>query len=133
MGRCAQAASAAQTQSELATRVSTWRQRVAPSLEAEDERPAFDIHSYGQMVLQRAAGERGELVRSVRSVLERSPSRVCVEGSTRGAGSDMMGGRREAPCMFHGTCREHGTFNRSWMTRHCPQSDSSALCRLRPL
>jgi hypothetical protein len=108
---CAQAASAAQTQSELAMRVSTWRQRVAPSLEAEDERPVFDIHSYGQMVLQRAAGERGELVRSVRSVrsvLDCSLSRVCVERSTHGAGSNMVGGTHEAPCMFHGTRREHG-------------------------
>lgn len=47
------AAAAAQTQSELAQRVSTWRQRIDPILRAEEDRSAFDIHTYGTHVLDR--------------------------------------------------------------------------------
>lgn len=46
-----QAAAASQTQTDLAQRVSGWRARVHPALALEDERPPFDIHQYGQMVL----------------------------------------------------------------------------------
>jgi len=47
------AAAAAQTQSELAQRVSTWRQRIDPILKAEEDRSAFDIHTYGTRILER--------------------------------------------------------------------------------
>jgi hypothetical protein len=45
------AAAAQQTQSQLQVRVSTWRQRIDPVLAAEEERNAFDIHTYGSRLL----------------------------------------------------------------------------------
>jgi condensin-2 complex subunit H2 len=46
------AAAAAEVQTELASRVSTWRMKMAPVLEEEDARPEFDIHFYGERILQ---------------------------------------------------------------------------------
>jgi Condensin II complex subunit CAP-H2 or CNDH2, C-term len=46
------AAAAAEVQTELASRVSTWRTKMAPVLEEEDARPEFDIHYYGERILQ---------------------------------------------------------------------------------
>jgi len=46
------AAAAAEVQTELASRVSTWRMKMAPVLEEEDARPEFDIHYYGERILQ---------------------------------------------------------------------------------
>lgn len=45
------AAAAAEVQTELAARVSTWRSKMAPMLEEEDARPDFDIHVYGERIL----------------------------------------------------------------------------------
>lgn len=47
------AAAAAQVQSDLAVRVSTWQQKIQPLLEEQDARPAFDIHAYGGQLLDR--------------------------------------------------------------------------------
>ncbi|KAF8057098.1 rpsL [Scenedesmus sp. PABB004] len=45
------AAAAQQVQSELAVRVSGWRARIDPILAAEEDRSAFDIHTYGTAIL----------------------------------------------------------------------------------
>jgi hypothetical protein len=37
--------------------VSTWRQRIDPVLSAEEDRSAFDIHTYGGTILKRLGGE----------------------------------------------------------------------------
>ncbi|GBF92762.1 condensin-2 complex subunit H2 [Raphidocelis subcapitata] len=47
------AAAAQQVQSDLQVRVSTWRQRIDPVLNAEEDRSAFDIHDYGGAILGR--------------------------------------------------------------------------------
>ncbi len=52
------AAAAAEVQTELASRVSTWRMKMAPVLEEEDARPEFDIHYYGERILQGLANLR---------------------------------------------------------------------------
>eukprot|EP00253_Pinus_taeda_P009310 PITA_09310 len=40
-----------QKQTELASRVSTWKQKIEKNLEEQDSRPPFDIHVYGERVL----------------------------------------------------------------------------------
>ncbi|KAK9671720.1 hypothetical protein RND81_12G050000 [Saponaria officinalis] len=45
--------SESEKQTELAARVSTWKQRIENDLEEEDSRPPFDIHEYGEMVLDK--------------------------------------------------------------------------------
>ena len=50
-----QAAAAAEVQTELAARVSSWRLKIQPMLEEQDARPAFDIHQYGDNILDRLA------------------------------------------------------------------------------
>ena len=55
MSAMLQAAAAAEVQTELAARVSTWRQKIQPLLDEQDARPAFDIHSYGDQILGRLA------------------------------------------------------------------------------
>ncbi|KAG2437466.1 hypothetical protein HXX76_006116 [Chlamydomonas incerta] len=47
------AAAARVVQSDLARRVSSWRQRIDPVLQAEEARPAFDIQDYGERLLGR--------------------------------------------------------------------------------
>lgn len=49
------AAAAADVQTGLAARVSTWRQRVQPVIDAQDAREDFDMRKYGQRILQRLA------------------------------------------------------------------------------
>ncbi|KAI3975510.1 hypothetical protein MKX01_038779 [Papaver californicum] len=44
-------------QSELATRVSTWKQRIEQTLEDQDLRPPFDIFEYGERVLNKLSVE----------------------------------------------------------------------------
>lgn len=44
-------------QTELATRVSTWKQRIEQTLEEQDSHPPFDIHRYGDVVLDRLSLE----------------------------------------------------------------------------
>ncbi|KAI3928029.1 hypothetical protein MKW98_023630 [Papaver atlanticum] len=44
-------------QTELATRVSTWKQRIEQTLEDQDLRPPFDIHEYGERVLNKLSLE----------------------------------------------------------------------------
>ncbi|PIN12049.1 hypothetical protein CDL12_15338 [Handroanthus impetiginosus] len=44
-------------QTEIATRVSTWKQRIELNLEEEDARPPFDIHKYGERVLDKLSTE----------------------------------------------------------------------------
>ncbi|RMZ56372.1 hypothetical protein APUTEX25_004729 [Auxenochlorella protothecoides] len=56
ISRMIAAAAAAQVQTELASRVGGWRSRIGPVLEEEDARPAFDIHVYGQRVLDAMQG-----------------------------------------------------------------------------
>lgn len=46
-------AAAQQTQTDLALRVSTWRHRIDPVLQMEEERHVFDIHEYGEKILER--------------------------------------------------------------------------------
>ena len=50
-----QAAAAAEVQTELASRVSNWRHKIQPLLDEQDARPAFDIHYYGDQILDRLA------------------------------------------------------------------------------
>ncbi|KAG8369897.1 hypothetical protein BUALT_Bualt14G0061200 [Buddleja alternifolia] len=49
-------------QNELASRVSTWKQRIEQNLEEQDARPPFDIHKYGERVLEKlcVAGDNKE-------------------------------------------------------------------------
>ncbi|KAF6173816.1 hypothetical protein GIB67_003817 [Kingdonia uniflora] len=44
-------------QSELASRVSTWKQRIESTLDEQDSRPPFDIHKYGERVLDKLSIE----------------------------------------------------------------------------
>ncbi|KAF5195677.1 Condensin-2 complex subunit h2 [Thalictrum thalictroides] len=48
-------------QTELAARVSTWKQRIESTLEEQDSRPPFDIQEYGERVLDKLSmeGESG--------------------------------------------------------------------------
>ena len=50
-----QAAAAAEMQTELAARVSTWRQKIQPMLDEQEAQPAFDIHAYGDCMLEELA------------------------------------------------------------------------------
>lgn len=50
------AAEAAAVITELASRVTNWRVRMAPVLEEEDARPEFDIHAYSERILTGLAG-----------------------------------------------------------------------------
>lgn len=72
------AAAAAQVQTELAGRVVNWRERIVPVLEEEDARSPFDIHEYGDAILESLEGltlkERGRDV--VHNVTSDSPSSV---------------------------------------------------------
>ncbi|KAL3641930.1 Condensin-2 complex subunit H2 [Castilleja foliolosa] len=40
-------------QTEMTTRVSTWKQRIEQNLDEQDARPTFDIHKYGERVLHK--------------------------------------------------------------------------------
>ncbi|KAL3634626.1 Condensin-2 complex subunit H2 [Castilleja foliolosa] len=40
-------------QTEMAVRVSTWKQRIEQNLDEQDARPPFDIHKYGERVLNK--------------------------------------------------------------------------------
>ncbi|XP_020095468.1 condensin-2 complex subunit H2 [Ananas comosus] len=44
-------------QTELAARVSTWRQRIEHTLEEQESHPAFDIHLYGERILDKLSSE----------------------------------------------------------------------------
>ncbi|GFZ09057.1 hypothetical protein Acr_20g0008650 [Actinidia rufa] len=44
-------------QTELAARVSTWKQRIEENLEEQDSRAPFDIHEYGERVLEKLSLE----------------------------------------------------------------------------
>ncbi|KAL6571588.1 Condensin-2 complex subunit H2 [Orobanche hederae] len=44
-------------QTEMATRVSTWKQRIEQNLQEQDARPPFDIHKYGEIVLSKLSKE----------------------------------------------------------------------------
>ncbi|KAL3505699.1 hypothetical protein ACH5RR_031081 [Cinchona calisaya] len=44
-------------QTELAARVSTWKQRIEQNLEEQDSRPSFDIHEYGERVMSKLCME----------------------------------------------------------------------------
>ncbi|XP_047962290.1 condensin-2 complex subunit H2 [Salvia hispanica] len=44
-------------QTELAARVSSWKQRIDHSLEEQEARPPFDIHKYGDRVLDKLSTE----------------------------------------------------------------------------
>ncbi|GBG63417.1 hypothetical protein CBR_g38039 [Chara braunii] len=46
-------AAAAEVQSELAARVAEWKTKIEPALEVQDARPEFDIHAYGERLLDR--------------------------------------------------------------------------------
>eukprot|EP00899_Mesostigma_viride_P013539 jgi/Mesvir1/22186/Mv18787-RA.2 len=45
-------AMAAEVQTELAAAVGQWKARIQPALEEQDARPPFDIHEYGNFILQ---------------------------------------------------------------------------------
>ncbi|XP_016899903.2 condensin-2 complex subunit H2 [Cucumis melo] len=51
-------------QTEMATRVSTWKQNIEHNLEEQDKHPPFDIHEYGQAILDELSSEadRGGLM-----------------------------------------------------------------------
>ncbi|KAK9288169.1 hypothetical protein L1049_016618 [Liquidambar formosana] len=55
MSQDALLASLAETekQTELAARVSTWKQKIEHNLEEQDSRPPFDIHDYGERILDK--------------------------------------------------------------------------------
>ncbi|XP_050220005.1 condensin-2 complex subunit H2 [Mercurialis annua] len=42
-----------ENQTELATRVSSWKQKIEQNLEEQDSRPSFDIHAYGDRILEK--------------------------------------------------------------------------------
>ncbi|MED6154520.1 Condensin-2 complex subunit H2, partial [Stylosanthes scabra] len=44
-------------QTEMAVRVSTWKQRIENSLEEEDSHPPFDIQEYGARILDKLSLE----------------------------------------------------------------------------
>ncbi|KAL5713144.1 hypothetical protein ACHQM5_015249 [Ranunculus cassubicifolius] len=48
-------------QTELAARVSTWKQRIESTLDEQDSHPPFDIHEYGERILDKLSvtGESG--------------------------------------------------------------------------
>eukprot|EP00873_Tetraselmis_striata_P038572 jgi/Tetstr1/458836/TSEL_045219.t1 len=49
------AAAAAETQTELASRVAGWQSRIEPALEAQEAQGVFDIHEYGERILDNLA------------------------------------------------------------------------------
>lgn len=44
-------------QTELAARVSTWKQRIEEAMDEQDKHPAFDIHIYGERILDKLSLE----------------------------------------------------------------------------
>lgn len=44
-------------QTELAARVSTWKQRIEQTLKEQDKHPVFDIHQYGERILDKLSLE----------------------------------------------------------------------------
>ncbi|XP_015899894.3 condensin-2 complex subunit H2 isoform X2 [Ziziphus jujuba] len=44
-------------QSELVARVSTWKQKIEHNLEEQETHPAFDIHDYGERILEKLSFE----------------------------------------------------------------------------
>ncbi|MQM19417.1 hypothetical protein Taro_052420, partial [Colocasia esculenta] len=50
-------------QTELATRVSTWKQKIEHTLEDQDSRPPFDIQQYGEKILDKLHVEAGNEAR----------------------------------------------------------------------
>ncbi|XP_073061221.1 condensin-2 complex subunit H2-like [Primulina eburnea] len=50
--------SESEKQTELASRVSTWKQRIEKNLEEQDARPPFDIHKYGERILDKLSMEQ---------------------------------------------------------------------------
>ncbi|KMS98964.1 hypothetical protein BVRB_3g067040 [Beta vulgaris subsp. vulgaris] len=59
-----------ENQSELAARVSSWKQRTEHDLEEEDSRPPFDIHEYGEVVLERLSLGEDESLMSFTDVVK---------------------------------------------------------------
>ncbi|XP_021770813.1 condensin-2 complex subunit H2-like [Chenopodium quinoa] len=59
-----------ETQTELAARVSSWKQRTEHDLEEEDSRQPFDIHEYGEAVLDRISQSEDESVVSFTDVVK---------------------------------------------------------------
>ncbi|KAH9618722.1 hypothetical protein KSS87_005474 [Heliosperma pusillum] len=57
-------------QTELAARVSTWKQRIENDLEEEDLRPPFDIHIYGDTVLDKLSMDDGVMDMSFTNVVK---------------------------------------------------------------
>lgn len=45
------AAAAAETQTELAARVASWKAKIEPTLQEQEARPLFDIHALGAQVM----------------------------------------------------------------------------------
>ncbi|PSR85103.1 Condensin-2 complex subunit like [Actinidia chinensis var. chinensis] len=58
-------------QTELAVRVSTWKQRIEENLEEQDSRPPFNIHEYGERVLEKLSveGDSGNITMSFAEVV----------------------------------------------------------------
>ncbi|KZV29363.1 hypothetical protein F511_15895 [Dorcoceras hygrometricum] len=50
--------SESERQTEMASRVSTWKQRIEKNLEEQDARPPFDIHKYGERILDKLSVEK---------------------------------------------------------------------------
>ena len=65
-------------QTELERRVSDWHKNIEPKLREEEERPAFDIHAYGERVKARIA-ERAPEGEDAPAV----PFAAAVQGMTR--------------------------------------------------
>ena len=65
-------------QTELERRVSDWHKNIEPKLREEEERPAFDIHAYGEQVKARIA-ERAPEGEDAPAV----PFAAAVQGMTR--------------------------------------------------
>ncbi|XP_073279681.1 condensin-2 complex subunit H2-like isoform X2 [Primulina huaijiensis] len=53
--------SESERQTEVASRVSTWKQRIEKNLEEQDARPQFDIHKYGERILDKLSAEQDQL------------------------------------------------------------------------
>ncbi|XP_022973800.1 condensin-2 complex subunit H2-like [Cucurbita maxima] len=44
-------------QTEMASRVSTWKQNIEHNMEEQDKHPPFDIHEYGKVIVEELSGE----------------------------------------------------------------------------
>lgn len=62
-------------ETKLSQRVGTWQDRLAPLLEEEEQRPVFDIHAYGNTVIDKVTEEIQKLNPKLTD-MEAAPNKV---------------------------------------------------------